>query len=63
MVSAPMANAANAAMAPNTPSAIDSGLTARSTLVSVIAVTLKLASLPLGSKWRSVSSSAGMAVP
>ena len=43
-----MANAAKAAMAPNTPSAIDSGLTARSTLVSVIEVTLKLESLPLG---------------
>ena len=60
---APMATAANAAMAPNTPNAMDSGLTARSTLVSAIEVRLKLASLPLGSKWRRLSWSAGMAVP
>ena len=58
-----MASAARPAIAPKTPSAIDSGLTARSTFVSVMAVTVKLASLPLGSRWRSFSSSAAMEVP
>ena len=37
-----MTSAVAAAMSPNIPRAIDSGSTARSTLVTVVAVTLKL---------------------
>ncbi|HEY5271955.1 MAG TPA: hypothetical protein VIJ34_01850 [Acidimicrobiales bacterium] len=53
-------SAVAAAMSPNAPSAIDSGSTARSTLASVVAVTLKLPTPPAGRSAKSCCSTEAM---